>query len=246
MDWVWMALGAVCALGIGGVVWARHKVRTFSRRAFGTDDLAQGLSLQAEALAHTPKSVSAMTRIYLPLIQRDFPSFNYYESRQQARQVLLCALQAITQREPACLPANAPGVREQIRAKLVDDAHSGREEAFTQLQVHDIQIADYRKQQGTCRIVWQAAVGYLYALRVDGRPADGAQAQRQVQTRYNLEQVYVQDVQAAQHGGTAVGVTCPHCGAPVTQLGEKRCAYCGGAVQEVNWRAWSFQRVDEV
>lgn len=246
MKWVWMALGAVCVVGLGAAAWLRHKVRTFSRRAFGTADLSAGLARQAEELANTPKSVSGMTRVYLPQIEHDFPSFNYFESRQQAQQVLLSALQAITQQEPSCLPQNAQGVREQLRVKLADDAADGKREAFAQVEVHDIQIANYLKRQGTCRIVWQAAAGYLHTLWQDGQRVDGAQAPHKEQTKYNIEQVYVQDVQRAQQSGTAVGVTCPHCGAPITQLGDKQCAYCGGAVQEVNWHVWTFQRVEQV
>ena len=244
MKGMWVALGAVCVLVLGTVGWLRHRIRTFSRTVFGTDSLQKGLARQAEELAETPQSISSMTKVYLPQIQHDFPSFNYFEGQQRARQVLLMALQARTQQDVSCLPVNAQGVREQLQAALSDDAVHGRREAFAQVEVHNVQITDYCRQQGTCRIVWQAAVGYRYTLWQDGQCRQPEQ--QKMQTRYNIEQVYVQDVQKVPQGGTAVGVVCPHCGAPITQLGEKRCTYCGGAVQEVNWHVWTFQRVQEI
>lgn len=34
--------------------------------------------------------------------------------------------------------------------------------------------------------------------------------------------------------GSAVGTTCPNCGAPVRSLGAKKCEYCGSYVEPVN------------
>ena len=41
-------------------------------------------------------------------------------------------------------------------------------------------------------------------------------------------------------------INCPNCGAPVTDLGERVCPYCGGAVEPVNVRVWELHRIEEV
>ena len=46
------------------------------------------------------------------------------------------------------------------------------------------------------------------------------------QTKYNVEVMYIQDEKIAKIDN-AVGTTCPHCGAPVTNLGAMYCEYCG-------------------
>ena len=47
-------------------------------------------------------------------------------------------------------------------------------------------------------------------------------------------------------GETAVGVTCPNCGAPVTRLGSKFCEYCGSGLREISVRVWSINRIAEI
>ena len=62
-----------------------------------------------------------------------------------------------------------------------------------------------------------------------------------------VELLYVQDAAAADYpydGGYSLH--CPNCGAPVTNLGEKQCAYCGTAIVVSDQRVWSFDRIAEV
>ena len=42
-----------------------------------------------------------------------------------------------------------------------------------------------------------------------------------------------------------IRVTCPNCGAPVTNLGAKFCEYCGAGIIELNVHAWSFENIEE-
>ena len=44
--------------------------------------------------------------------------------------------------------------------------------------------------------------------------------------------VYVQDVaKMTDYSASAIGINCPNCGAPVRNLGQKFCDYCGTAVE---------------
>ena len=51
------------------------KVENFSRLIFGTSSLREGVENMQKEYAETPKSVSAMTSLYLPKIVADFPDF---------------------------------------------------------------------------------------------------------------------------------------------------------------------------
>lgn len=46
--------------------------------------------------------------------------------------------------------------------------------------------------------------------------------------------------------GSAVGTTCPNCGAPVKNLGAKKCEYCGSYIEPVNIKVWKLQNFHEV
>ncbi len=67
---------------------------------------------------------------------------------------------------------------------------------------------------------------------------------RKEQTRYNMELIYIQDLSKIKDLATAIGVTCPNCGAPITRLGSKFCEYCGTGVMPVDVRVWKLHRVE--
>ena len=45
---------------------------------------------------------------------------------------------------------------------------------------------------------------------------------------------------------SALGLTCPNCAAPISNLGAKHCIYCGSPVIEFNIHAWSFAAIKEL
>ena len=174
-----------CGAGYAAYRIVREKLRRLSRMAFGTDSITEGLEQQAKELAVTPKSVSAMTRIFLPQIQRDFPDFNLVQFKNKAENMLVSALQAIEQFKDkvenalmlalqAISAADAgiferqikDGVSEEFLAQIKNRIRENETEAVTehyeQIQIHQTEIANYEKKQGTCVITFQSAVGYLH------------------------------------------------------------------------------------
>ena len=78
----------------------------------------------------------------------------------------------------------------------------------------------------------------------DGTVVSGDE-NRLEQTKYNVEVMYIQDEKIAKIDN-AVGTTCPHCGAPVTNLGAMYCEYCGLAITPINLKVWTLHRFYEV
>lgn len=192
-----------------------------------------------EMRKETPCSVCGMTRLILPQIAEDFPEFSYSEFKGRAETLLLSYFTAITQKQPERLSERSPALLEQVRQEITHQRADGTPHAYSEVRLHQTELADYRKQDGECRVVFQSAVGYM--LRI----GDGEAEQKQ--TRYNVELLYVQDAGAAQEHqlDAAFSMTCPNCGAPIRSLGSKVCEFCGTAVQEVNHYAWSFDKIYE-
>ena len=98
----WIPVIVILAVLAGGGYYAyrkiKRKVEDVSQALFGTDSLVEGWNKQADELAATPKSVSGMTRIFEPQIQRDFPDFNLVQFKNKAENMdfdmAFCALQA--------------------------------------------------------------------------------------------------------------------------------------------------------
>ena len=250
MEWFWVVGLALLLAIAGAAAWAvrrvRSRVRQLSRTAFGTDSLLEGLSHQQEMLAETPKSVSGMTKILLPQIARDFPAFRFEEFRQKAENTLRSVFAALSEQDVSLLTGASEELRRQVSLRIGDAAARGVRERFLDPKIHRTEITAYRKENGRCSVVLQSAVGFLRFEEEQGRLVSGSR-ETPVQTRFNTEFVYVQDrfrTEAAQ-SDRALGLKCPNCGAPITSLGVKVCAYCGTQVEEVNRYAWEIDRYSE-
>ncbi len=226
------------------VVFYRVKrtLRTFSREAFGTDSLMEGLKQQEEILAETPKSVKGMTRIYLPQIMADFPEFSLPEFVQKSENLLKAALNAVETENTDLLQQASADLKEQVRIRIEDNRQQNIREYYQDIRIRQTEISHYQKQAGSCVITLQSAVGYLYYKGSKNPDAGGL---RPRQTRYNLYLMYIQDEILIPENGRAVSVVCPQCGAPVTNLGSKTCEYCQSAVEPVNIRSWFLTRIQE-
>ncbi len=104
---------------------------------------------------------------------------------------------------------------------------------FSQILVHKSALNDYKKSRGTCYATIQMAVQYL------------DESEKKHQSRYNVEMAYVQDASVTGYK-KSYSVTCPSCGAPITNLGMKVCEYCGSSIIPVNLNVWSLNSVKEV
>ena len=247
LKWVLIAAAAVIVIGAAAaIVRIKRKLSTFSRAAFGTDSITEGLEGQREVLAEKPKSVSSMTRLFLPQISEDFPELNYSQLKTRAENALLNAFASINDGAVGKIEGTTDDFRENLRLIIEDNRAAGIEECFSEAEIHDTQICDYRKGAGMCRIVFQSAVGYMHYKEHNGKKISGDD-RFPTQTKYNIEAVYIQDPEIIENfSGTAVGTVCPNCGAPVTSVGEKKCQYCGTAVEAINIKTWLLNGFKEV
>lgn len=75
-------LFSAAALALAGTIWYFYrKAKRTMKDLFGTDNLSELVKSREEEEANTPKSVSGMTSIYVPQIQKDFPELNWVELR---------------------------------------------------------------------------------------------------------------------------------------------------------------------
>lgn len=239
-------LGVIVAAGWALFFVIKKRLREFSRAAFGTDSLQEGMERNLKELSDTPKSVSGMTRIYLPQIQEDFPEFSLEEMRRKSENLLVSSLLAVTREAPDMMAEASEDLREQIRLWVENNRQQGVREQFQAVRIHQTEITRYRKDAGYCVLILQSSVEYQYSRQKCAQPpAKETSEFRKIQTRYNQEWMYVQDISRLPSNIRGISFCCPNCGAPVTGLGEKVCEYCGSAIIPVNIRVWSLNRIEE-
>lgn len=226
------------------VEYLKKKVRGFSREIFGTDSLMEGLRKQEEELSVTPASVSGMTRIFEPQIQKDFPEFNWVQFKNKAEEVLRVSLLAITTQSMEQMSETSEALKEQVQGRILENQTAGVREVYDRIGIHQTEIAKYEKKNGRCIVTLQSAVEHIHYKEKGVKLLSGKKDLLE-QTKYNMELMYIQDESIANnsHG---VGLTCPNCGAPIQTLGIKHCEYCGSEVVPINMQVWSLQHFYEV
>ena len=241
---IFMVAIAVIILTVVLVVF--RCIRGFSRNLFGTDSLSEGLRQQRQQMSETPRSLHAMTSVYLPQIMKDFPEFDYALYKNKAQSLLRSYFTAVSTKKSSALAEEYSLTLKNYVLGIIADLNSrGASQVFNQAVFHDTQISRYIKNGITATIIFEISVGcYSYIVDRNGAVVFGDKNLK-TQTVYEVGLTYVQDADRITNQNEALGINCPNCGAPVTSLGEKTCKYCGTAVKEVNTRAWKFDSVRE-
>lgn len=236
-----VVLAAIAA----GVIIVRNKVRDVSSQLFGTPDIVEGINKIRDDVSETPKSVSGMTRLMEPQIKRDFPEFMWEQFKGMAERILASALIAISSNDISLVDRQASDeIKEKVRGRIEINESAGVREHYDNVRIYQTEISNYVKRNGKCIVNIQSAVGYYY-YKTQGDKVISGDKEYMKQTKYNMELVYIQNPDIAG-AGNAVGTTCPNCGAPITNLGAKRCEYCGSAVESINIKVWSLHNFYEV
>lgn len=229
-------------------VWkAKSAVESFSRNAFGTSDIRQGFRQVEEEYAATPKSVSAMTSLYLPKIKKDFPEFHYDEMKVRAENVLTSYLLAVNGMNAGILKEGNKELKDKLEMRIGMLRGSGERESYSNIKLHRTEIADYKKRNGRCIITFQSSLQYYHAKKDgNGKLLEGRE-DLLTQSKYNTDVIYIQDRELLKdERDLSLGLNCPNCGAPISGTGSKVCEYCGTPVVELNIYAWTFSNVTEV
>lgn len=223
-----------------------NSVKQVSKAVYGTEDVVEGFKRQQFEQSLTPRSISNMTSVYLPKIQKDFPEFHYDEMRERAKNVLTSYLYSIDEADPSKLSEGNEDLKNALQMHLNLLKDRDYEEHYERMKIHKCEMSNYVKKDGRCTITFQASIQYYYYITQNDQIKTGRKDQLN-QAKYEIELVYIQDRDLARESGdSALGITCPNCAAPISNLGAKHCIYCGSPIVEFNIHAWSFSAVKKM
>lgn len=242
-----IVLGIIVVSVATGGLYIKQRLRNLSQNLFGTNSLIDGYKMQKQELSQTPKSVSSMTRIFLPQIQKDFPEFNYEEFKIKSENMLKSALTAISCSNIDLLIDSSEDLENAVSLIINNNKNLGQTEYYNDIIIYQTEITGYKKVSGTCVITLQTAISYMhYTTDSQGKIISGS-SEIIEQCKYNIDIVYIQDRnKMTTNSTTAVGTNCPNCGAPITNLGDKCCRYCGTGVRVVNVNVWSINKYTKI
>lgn len=221
----------------------KRETGNFARMAWGTNSISEGIDKMQWEYSATPKSVAAGTSMYLPMITKDFPEFHFEEMKERANNVLTSYLRAVDGKKAALLTEGTDELKEQLWMYIEMLNQKELKEHFERIHIHRTEIYRYVKAAGRCTVVFQTAVEYIHYVEQNGKIKSGRTEMKE-QGRYNIEMIYIQDRDMIEDTRDyALGVNCPNCGAPISNLGAKECEYCGTPVIELNIKSWNFSKI---
>ena len=172
-----------------------------------------------------PKSLASMDRIYLKQIEKDFPDIHISELKRKAETILMNCFQAIEKKDSSSLKGK---IKSFVEEKILE--YQGKNVSFGNFKIHNTVISNYKKDKALATIYF--SISFEYYLNTNGKEV-------KTQDRVKLEFIYVIDESELPQDITVLGIHCPNCGSPITNLGYKSCSYCGSQVQEVIGRVFT-------
>ncbi len=155
---------AVIAAGVG-IGFVTHKIRSFSRTVFGTSSLIDGIKgvqEDQEQMRETPRSLHGMTKIYLPMIQKDFPEFDYSLYKNKANALLRSYFNAIASKKVSAITEECSITLKNGVQAIIDDFNSrNATQHFDEVNLYQTEIARYIKDGKTVTILFEISAGYL-------------------------------------------------------------------------------------
>ncbi len=224
------------------VMVAVKKIKQKLRSMSSVMQMAQYAVKDIEKNIERPKSVCNMTNVYLPMIEKDFPHFNWTEVRSSVERSFYLILAAISSGDLSGLNEQSDDIKEMAQNIVSQNKNSGIVCTYKDIKINDTTISCYKKAKNIATIDIEMSVGYNYTKMRNGKLIDGNE-NLLTQTKYRLSLTYSQNVDSKDN---SVSITCPNCGAPITNFGDKFCEYCGTSVIEINMNIWKLTYFKEI
>jgi len=184
----------------------------------------------SEAKAKTRhKQVSGMNRVLLPSILRDFKDFDENVFYQRTEETIRIIFDAIEKRNDKNLIGDDYLlIQERITLQIQDLLESNVQKRYDDIIFHKHAIKSYKNFKGMIKLEVSSSLEYYYEEKRNGKIVVPSKYKKQ--TRYITTFVYIHDTKKAGFDFRVLGITCPSCGGPLSDLKAKKCPYCQSGI----------------
>lgn len=211
----------------------RNKLREFSKTAFGTEDIIKGIKNQELETISETKTLTGMEKLDLPRLMNDFKNLNINELKRESEKKIVKCLDAIETKE-------IKNIKEEILKVWINSRLEDLKDnnvSYDEIKFHNTILNRYEKNDAIATIKIHSALEYIYSKN--------NKSPQKVQTRFELEYIYIIDEDKISSQVKGIGLNCPNCGAPIKNLGSKSCSYCGSGIIDIVKRTWILNNIKE-
>lgn len=211
----------------------RNKLSEFSKTAFGTEDIIKGIKNQELETISEAKTLTGMEKLDLPRLMNDFKDLNINELKRESEKKIVKCLNAIETKD-------IKNIKEEILKVWINSRLEDLKDnnvSYDEIKFHNTILNRYEKNDAIATIKIHTALEYIYSKN--------NKSPQKVQTRFELEYIYIIDEDKISSQVKGIGLNCPNCGAPIKNLGSKSCSYCGSGVIDIVKRTWVLNNIKE-
>ncbi|HPF83539.1 MAG TPA: hypothetical protein PLV83_05200 [Bacilli bacterium] len=212
----------------------KRKISLFVQKYFGTSDLKKAIELSEIENQNTPKSLSGMENVSLPLVERDFPTLNINELKSRAESSIINYLNMLEKKEYSNIEYASENVKNYIISQINDLSETDNVK-YDSINIHRTILQKYEKKDNIATLYFQTGLEYMCNK-------NGGKIKK-VQDRFETEFIYIIDADKVNIKTKGIGLNCPNCGAPIKNIGNKCCDYCGSGVVDIVKRTWYLNNI---
>lgn len=181
------------------------------------------------------KSIGSQTNLLLPKILKDIPNFSVDEMYRKTETCIRAAFnslenKSISDTEELVL------MRDSLKEEIEDMISNNINVRYDNIKFHKHGIKFYSNKDGVLNITVCTSLEYDYERTKDGKMINNHGFKKQ--DRITSKFIYVYDPDKYTRSEVLIGITCPNCGAPVKDLGNKVCRYCNSGLEDINLKSW--------
>ena len=182
------------------------------------------------------KSIGSQTNLLLPQIVRDIPNFS---ADEMFRKTETCLRAAFNSLENKTLSGTDEIIlmKDSIKEEIEDMISNKISVRYDNIKFHKHGLKFYTNKDGVLTITVNTSLEYDYEKTKNGKIIDNNHNVKK-QNRIVSKFIYVYDPDKYTKSEVLVGIICPNCGAPVKDLGKKKCRYCGSGLEDINLKSW--------
>lgn len=232
---VWLIiLGIILVILFSVYCVLKKKFQNFLLKYFNTKDLGEVIEMTELEAENTPKSISSMENIYKDRVLEDFPEVNLNEMKSMVEQAILDSFHAIESGDINTFKSDSSKAISYVKSKIED--YKDKNVRFDNIKFHKTVLNRYENRDGVATMYFQSSLEYN--LSTNGKRS------KKVQDRYKVNFIYIVDSKQVHSKAKSLGLNCPNCGAPIKDVGVKKCKYCGSGTVEIVKRVWIFNNIE--
>ena len=212
----------------------KKKLKNYSQSLFGTSSLRQAAEYAKINEENTPKSITGMEPLNLPYLIKDFPNIEINEFKKMAENTIIQFLKSIEKKQLDEINNSSEKVKNYIQTKIDDVINDNI--SYDSIKIHKTVLNKYIKNTGKCCVIFYTSLEYQLNKNNESK---------KIQSRFKTEYIYVIDEKFLNNNLSGVALNCPNCGAPIRNLGQKKCAYCGSGVIDLVKKTWILNDIQE-